>query len=84
MGKRTWLETAIATEYLPFLSNLSDDEEGREQAEHYNQAIRESWSQRSLTELSRAAIFDGYHPTGDQRSSGRRSLQPQLHQIYDR
>ncbi|PSF27684.1 hypothetical protein C7H19_24925 [Aphanothece hegewaldii CCALA 016] len=52
MGKRTWLELAIATEYLPFLSSLSNSEEGKKQAEQFNQTIRNSWSDRGLTELS--------------------------------
>jgi hypothetical protein len=29
MGKRSWLNDAIANEYLPFLSSLNDDEAGR-------------------------------------------------------
>ncbi|GFE72279.1 protelomerase family protein [Chroococcus sp. FPU101] len=52
MGKRAWLETAIATEYLPFLSSLSDDESGKRQAEQYNQTIRSAWAAKGLSELS--------------------------------
>lgn len=52
MGKRAWLETAIASEYIPFLSSLDDSEEGILQAAQFNQTIRNSWSDRGLTELS--------------------------------
>jgi hypothetical protein len=52
MGKRAWLNEAIATEYIPFLASLADSEEGKKQAEQFNQTIRNSWSERGLTELS--------------------------------
>jgi hypothetical protein len=52
MGKRAWLNEAIANEYLPFLASLDDNEKGQTQAEQFNQTIRKSWSARGLTKLS--------------------------------
>jgi hypothetical protein len=52
MGKRTWLETAIATEYLPFLASLDDNEKGHAEAEQFNEVIRSAWAARNLSELS--------------------------------
>jgi hypothetical protein len=52
MGKRTWLNHAIANEYLPFLASLDDNEKGKAKAEQFNQTIRNSWSAKGLTELS--------------------------------
>jgi hypothetical protein len=52
MGKRSWLNDAIANEYLPFLSSLNDDEAGRAEAEEFNQTIRDSWAQRGLSTVA--------------------------------
>jgi hypothetical protein len=52
MGKRSWLNDAIANEYLPFLSSLSDDEAGRAEAQEFNQTIRDSWAQRGLSTVA--------------------------------
>jgi hypothetical protein len=52
MGKRTWLETAIATDYLPFLARLKNNEEGHAEAEQFNEVIRSAWAARNLSELS--------------------------------
>jgi hypothetical protein len=52
MGKRSWLNDAIANEYLPFLDSLNDDEAGRARAEEFNQTIRDSWAQRGLSTVA--------------------------------
>ena len=52
MGKRSWLNEAIANEYLPFLSGLNDDEAGRAEAQEFNQTIRNSWAQRGLSTVA--------------------------------
>jgi hypothetical protein len=52
MGKRAWLTDAIATDYLPFLARLKDNEEGHAEAEQFNEVIRSSWAARNLSELS--------------------------------
>jgi hypothetical protein len=52
MGKRSWLNDAIANEYLPFLSSLSDDEAGRAEAQEFNQTIRNSWAERGLSTIA--------------------------------
>lgn len=52
MGKRSWLNDAIANEYLPFLDSLNDDEAGRAKAKEFNQTIRDSWAQRGLSTVA--------------------------------
>jgi hypothetical protein len=69
MGKRSWLNEAIANEYLPFLSCLSDDEAGRAEAQEFNQTIRNSWAQRGLSTVAQQqSLMD----------TTRRSLKDQL------
>ena len=52
MGKRSWLNEAIANEYLPFLDSLSDNEASRTKAKEFNQTIRDSWAQRGLSTVA--------------------------------
>ena len=52
MGKRSWLNDAIANEYLPFLDSLNDDEAGRAKAKEFNQTIRNFWAERGLSTVA--------------------------------
>jgi predicted RNA binding protein with dsRBD fold (UPF0201 family) len=81
MGKRAWLNDAIATEYLPFLASLDDNEKGQAQAEQFNQTIRKSWSARGLTKLSQQQSLMDTTRKAIKNYQERKALQFELHQI---
>ncbi|MBD2088357.1 hypothetical protein H6F67_00505 [Microcoleus sp. FACHB-1515] len=59
MGKRTWLNTQLANEFLPAIAQLPDSEAGHQQAIDLAAQLRQSWVDRHFTQISQLQpLFD--------------------------
>ncbi|NEQ23089.1 MAG: hypothetical protein F6K28_28830 [Microcoleus sp. SIO2G3] len=59
MGKRTWLNTQLADEYLPAIAKLPDTPTGHASAATLAAQLRQSWVDRHFTKLSQLQpLFD--------------------------